>query len=657
MALAAGAVLGIAHASTLAHDDLVAGESQELAIELDSAPRGHASATGPWWSARGRVVAGAGAATVTVGGRALLQAEMGDRITGVMRVASPRRRGDSAQLWVRGELSVEPATGPTSVARGALRRVAGSTDPGWLLSGMSLGMDEGLSEVAQQDMRDAGLSHLTAVSGANCAVLLFVVHWLCGWLQVPRYPRIAVAAGILVAFVVTVGTQPSVLRAAGMAGIALVAGIVGGRRAAAHVLQMSTLLLLIADPWLAYSVGFMLSIAATGGLIALVERGVLAATFAAQVATFPILLAVGGTVGPRTVLANVLAAPVAVVIPLTGLGSAALDWCTGMGEPLAALGRGLCSLVLEIASWDQLANMSWVPGWGGVMLAGFVALFILTVGRARIVFVTVLLIGSVWLTSRVADRWPPPDWWLVACDVGQGDALVIRSEGHNVVVDTGPDPRRVDGCLDRLGVQRVDLLVLTHFHADHVDGLAGVLSGRSVGSVWVSPCADPEEQSVEATAKLSGMIVGTPAPGQVYPVGAARIRVVWPRRILAAGSVPNNASVSFLWESPQGTAAFFGDIEPEAQMAILRSAEVSADVVKVPHHGSAQFLPEFPGAVNPRLALISVGRDNTFGHPAPSAVAAWQQVGAAVYATSRAGDIAVTDSRTVVERGVRDADR
>ncbi len=538
-----------------------------------------------------------------------------------------------------------------------MRAVAGNSDAGWLLSGMSLGMDEGLSDPAQQDMRDAGLSHLTAVSGANCAVLLFVVHWLSGWLHVPRYPRVLVAGAVLVGFVVTVGMQPSVLRAAGMAGLAMVAALVGGRRAAAHVLQMSTVLLLIVDPWLAYSVGFMLSIAATAGLIALVERGVLAATVAAQVATFPILLAIGGTAGPRTVLANVLVAPVAVVIPLMGLASAGLHWLAGVGAGVAALGRGLCSLVLEIASWTVLANMSWVPGWGGVALAALIALVILTVGRARIVSITVILIGSVWLASRAADRWPPADWWLVACDVGQGDALVVRSAGHHVVVDTGPDPRRVDACLDRLGVQRIDLLVLTHFHADHVDGLAGVRAGRSIGAVWVSPCTDPEEQSAEASEELAGLTVGTPGPGQTYRVGAATVRVVWPGRIISAGSVPNNASVSFLWESPQGKVAFFGDIEPEAQMAILRSADVSADVVKVPHHGSAQFLPELPGAVRPRIALISVGEDNTFGHPAPSAVAAWQQIGAAVYATSLTGDIAVTDSRTVVVRGLREATR
>ena len=135
----------------------------------------------------------------------------------------------------------------------------------------------------------------------------------------------------------------------------------------------------------------------------------------------------------------------------------------------------------------MLPNLTWLPGWLGVGLAAVVALTAFTLGRRRMVAVTVVLVGAVWLTGRLADGWPPADWWIVACDVGQGDAFVVRSEQRIMLVDTGPEPALVDGCLDRLGVQAIDLVVITHFHADHVDGLDGVLDGRRVGQVWVSP--------------------------------------------------------------------------------------------------------------------------------------------------------------------------
>jgi competence protein ComEC len=639
------------HVASIHHPDLQEGDSHELTVVLTSAARNHDSPTGPWWSAKARVVAGAAEATVGLSGRGSIQAGLGDRLTATMGVSASRVRGESARLWVQGRPEVEPAQGATAGARRVMRGVAGDTDPGWLLSGMSLGMDEGLSPLAQQDMRDSGLSHLTAVSGANCAVLLLLVHWLCGWLRVPRVPRMVCGAVVLVAFVATVGMQPSVMRAAAMAGLAMLAGLMGGRRAAAHVLQMSVVLLLLLDPWLAYSVGFMLSIAATGGLIALLERGVLAATVAAQVATFPILLAIGGSVGPRTVAANVLVTPMAAVIPIIGLGSALLEWVAGLGEPIAGVGRAMCHVVLRIAGWQVLPNLTWVSGWLGVGLAAVVALTALTLGRRRMVAVTVLLVGAVGLTGRLADGWPPSDWWIVACDVGQGDAFVVRSAQRIMLVDTGPEPALVDGCLDRLGVETIDLVVITHFHADHVDGLDGVLEGRRVGQVWISPCSEPAEQYAQAADELTRLRATIPVPGDVYAFGAARLHVVWPQRIIAAGSVPNNASVSFVLEAPEGRAAFLGDIEPEAQAAILRSADLAADVVKVPHHGSAQFVPELPAAVHPELALIGVGRDNSFGHPSAQAVGAWQQVGARVFATAESGDIAVTGDRHVVVRG------
>ena len=649
-ALVCGAVVGGLHAAEVAGTTLPDAGVYELAVELSSSPRPHEGAGGPWWSAEGQIAAGGPRARVSLTGAGEPPAAMGDTLSARMVAGPALGRGRSGSLRLLERPRVTSAEGPTATARALMRQVSGSSDAGWLLSGITVGSDQGLSAETAEDMRSSGLTHLTAVSGANCAILLVLVHWIGGWLRIPRTPRALLAVIVLVGFVMVVGPQASVLRASVMAALSLGAGLVGGRRSAAHVLQMSAVLLLLVDPWLAYSVGFMLSIAATAGLIALIDRGPVAPTLAAQIATFPILLAVGGEVGPRTVAANVLVAPLAAVVPVLGLSALSAQWLLGWGAIPAAIGRGVCTVILHVASWDALPDLSWLPGWRGVLMATLVTTVVFGLGRRHLVIVSAVMVAVIGSTVRLADGWPPRDWWIVACDVGQGDAFVMRSGDGIVVVDAGPEPEDVEGCLDRLGVDHVDLLVLSHFHADHVGGLPGVFS-RPVGQVWISPCHEPAEQYADAQRWFGRVPVSTPGPGVTATVSDMYLNVVWPERIIRAGSVPNNASLSVVFSSPHGSAAFLGDVEPEAQTAILASNNIDVDVVKVPHHGSAQFDPRLPVAISARVALVGVGEGNTFGHPAPEAVSAWQQSGSSVYTTAQNGDIAVTVEQEVTVRG------
>ena len=641
-ALVAGVLVGAVHAEAI--PEYEQGHSYDVTVRLTQAARISHGQWGDSWYATAQVVAGAPSAAVTVRGSQQDVPAMGDLLSARVRATAPTRPGQAASLWIQGSPQIQRAAGIAPALRARMRSVAHNTDPGWLLSGMTLGLDQGLSEQAASAMQACGLTHLTAVSGANCAVLLVIVWWIGGWLALPRPPRVALSAVVLAAFVVIVGSEPSVVRAAAMATLALIGALVGGRKAAAHVLQIAVIALLLIDPWLAYSVGFMLSIAATAGLIALLERGPLAATVAAQVATMPILLAIGASVGPQSVLANVVVTPFAAVIPVLGLISLVLP-------PVAGLGRLLCEIVLWVAGWDLFAPLPWLGGWMGVGLAAVLALVVFTLGRSHLVVVAVALFGIVSLTVRWADAWPPKDWWLVACDVGQGDGFVVRDGAATIVVDTGPDPQLMDACLDRLHITSISLLVLTHFHADHVGGLAGVVHGRQVSQVWVSPCHDPPETFQDVLPQLQGLPTSVPTPGTQAQVGGLHVSVLWPQRLINAGSVPNNASVSFYLTSARGTVAFFGDVEQEAQQAILASGEpLRADVVKVPHHGSADFDADLPTAVRPRIALIGVG-ENSFGHPTPEAVMAWSAVGAQVFATQGNGDIALT-ADGVATRGV-----
>jgi competence protein ComEC len=229
------------------------------------------------------------------------------------------------------------------------------------------------------------------------------------------------------------------------------------------------------------------------------------------------------------------------------------------------------------------------------------------------------------------------------CDVGQGDALALAAgPGSAVVVDTGPDPALADRCLRDLRVTRIPLLVLTHFHADHADGLPGVLRGRSVGAIETTVLDEPAAEA--AGVRRLAAAAGVPA-GEERNAGGLSWRVLWPPsdRDALPDDDPNDASVAMLVRTGGLTLLLAGDLGPQAQQEVLDIPPglPRVDVLKVAHHGSAyQDLALF-ARTRPRLALISVGAHNRYGHPAARTVAALRALGATVLRTDRDGPIAV----------------
>jgi len=257
---------------------------------------------------------------------------------------------------------------------------------------------------------------------------------------------------------------------------------------------------------------------------------------------------------------------------------------------------------------------------------------------------------------RPPGAWPPTGWVIVACDVGQGDGLIVRTgERSAIVIDTGPEPVAISRCLDDLQIEEIPAVVLSHFHADHVEGLLGVLGTRPVGAVYVSPVRDPPAQAekVERWSADAGVAVIPISTGDSRVIGAVTWTVVWPARVIRDGSVPNNSSVVMIVETSGLRLLLTGDIESAAQVAV-RSATAGqrVDVVKIPHHGSRMAEVTFPAAVSPRVALVNVGRSNDYGHPAPGTIALWEATGATIGRTDLDGDLAVLSDLSLVRRGV-----
>ncbi|MBF9070330.1 ComEC/Rec2 family competence protein [Streptacidiphilus fuscans] len=606
--------------------------------------------------------------------------------------------------------AVERAAGSL---RAGLRRAVAPLDPDEraLLPGLVDGDSSAMTADLDDVFSATDLGHLVAVSGSNLSILMVLLIGRASRARTPERGglaarlglrlRVGAVGGVLLicGFVVLSRPEPSVLRASAT-GLVMLLGLATGRRAAPlPALSGATLLLILADPALALSYGFALSALATAGLITVGPRwtaafhrhGVperfaepLGAAAAVQAWIGPLLVLRAARISLVSIPCNLLAE--LCVAPATVLGFAALaaapvsltlaQWIARVaGLPAAAL----IALARFGASLPG-AEIAWPGGWWGAMLlvgvtcalvaAATVLRHPVVAGVLALALVLALLRPAP--LTRFATGWPPEGWRLVACDVGQGDALVLSSgeePSTALLVDAGPDPHAVDACLRSLDVTTLSLVILTHDHADHVEGLPGVLRDRRVGAIETTTVDDPpaEYARVRRWAAANGVPVLHASRGESRSLGRLSWQVLWPEAGRLPPHGPNNASVALLVTLALGDPgshlpplriALLGDLEPPAQQLLL--ADLSAypqlrgvDVLKVAHHGSAKQDPALLAALHPRLALISVGADNTYGHPAPSTLHLLHAFGATVLRTDVSGDLAVLDSSGQLAVAVR----
>lgn len=620
-----------------------------------------------------------------LGGRLSPPAHEGERLAAVLRVddaGAPRIIG--RPTWIQrtaGEL------------RAGLREATDDLDADAraLLPGLVVGDTSRVPPELHDAFKATDLTHLLSVSGANLSIILVLLvgppgsalsaerRGLAPLLGLSLRGTALIGGGLTLAFVVVCRPEPSVLRAAACGLITLLAIGTGRRRSLIPALAGAVVLLVLYDPWLARSYGFLLSVLATGALLTLAPRWsaalrarrvpgrlaeVLAAAAAAQAVCAPVVVVLASRVSLVAVPCNLLAE--FAVAPATVLGFAALA-VAPVAPPAAELLAGIAgwpvgwiAAVARTGAGLPGAEAQWPGGWSGAaLLAGLtVSVVLLAPGLARRPWIwaaTGLLLVLAVLRpvplTRIMTGWPPPDWAFALCDVGQGDAMVLRAgEGTGVVVDAGPDPRAVDRCLRDLAVTRVPLVVLTHFHADHVRGLPGVLRGRAVGAIQTTSLEVPPEQAafVRRTAAAARVPTMRAEAGEHRRAGPVDWRVLWPRQGPGGAGAPvrepNDSSVTLRVRAAGGlTLLLLGDLEPPAQRQLLRGREAPGrvDVLKVAHHGSAFQDAGLLHSVRPRLALISCGADNPYGHPSARTVGALTAAGARVLRTDTDGPIAV----------------
>jgi len=519
-------------------------------------------------------------------------------------------------------------------------------DGGALLAGLAIGDTSLVGAGLDAAMKESALSHLTAVSGANCAIVVGLIMLAGAALGLPRWARVIASVGALVGFVILVTPEPSVLRAAVMAAIVLGALFSGRPVRGLPVLSAATILLLVIDPWLAREFGFALSVLATAGLLVLaapltdllgqvlprvLATGV-AIPAAAQLACQPVLVLLDASIPTYGVVANLMAAPAAPIATIVGLASCLVS------SPLPSVGAALAWLAWLPATWIAgvaeffaglpLSRLPWPEGGVGAALLAVVSVCagaaLFSAPRLRrwlalTVCVALAVYGGVVGGGYALGKLGRPDWQIAACEVGQGDAFVVRSAEQVAVIDTGPDPALLGDCLADLGIARIDLLVLSHFDLDHVGGASAVI-GR-VDTALVGPTGSAADDGLVQHLAQGGADVHRVAEGSAGTLGELRWRVLWPPPHLGGLEPGNDASVVVSFE-PVGPCAsgclssvFLGDLGAEAQSRLLTSGEIGpVDVIKVSHHGSADQDARLYLAAGATLGLIGVG-ENDYGHP------------------------------------------
>ncbi|MEP7379430.1 MAG: DNA internalization-related competence protein ComEC/Rec2 [Chloroflexota bacterium] len=577
-----------------------------------------------------------------------------------------------------------------------------------LATAMAIGLRDLVSRDVAADFRASGLSHVVAISGWHITLIGAVVSGALGGLT--RRRRSAIVLVVIAAYAILAGASPSVLRAAVMASVVLVARESGRRGGAQAALALTVLALLLLDPATITDAGFQLSATATAGLLAWASRmrdwlaahlpggtpawllETLGVSLAAQAATLPLTLLDFERVSLVAPLANLLIAPLVApsmlltVVALVTGGLITVGMPALLFAPLTfacALGIGAMVEIAHFCAALPFATLD-VPAPWNYVAATVTAAAVLLIARRRpqqpatqpehsrpeqptaLSRRKIGAAGSVSLCVLlvlVGGSRPDGRLHVTVLDVGQGDAILLQGpNGGRMLIDTGPDPDRLLTLLDQripTWDRRLDLVVLTHPHEDHVAGLALLLTRYKIGEVIEDGMLGPGPSDAAYRAELAarGRASRVVVAGDRLWLDGARLDVDWP----LPGSVPrhppdggkdiNNASVVLELHFGARDMLFPGDaeeeIDPQLAAGLALRLGPQLDVLKVAHHGSRTATTQaLLDALHPRIALISVGADNDYGHPAPETVARLQESGAQVFRTDLDGSIEITTDGT-----------
>lgn len=568
---------------------------------------------------------------------------------------------------------------PLQTLRDAARNsVAGiDQDSRALTLGLAIGDDSLVDQALLEDMKLTSLTHLTAVSGSNCAIVVAASFLLLRRFSVTS--RVLISLGVLSLYVLLVGPQPSVLRAATMAAIVLLGYASGRKTAPMNSLALAVLILIVIEPAIASEFAFALSVFATAGILWLapaiyqklqsrlpkILALALSVSAAAQIMCFPILLQLQSGLPTYALLANLLAQP--FVAPVTILALIAVlvafvPWLASAIFWLASIPAWFIAQTAHFFAALPLATSFWPVGILGTVLAIILVIAVATglltssVGTRRLAVGAAILVSALTVATAVnglvrLSHFPVAGWSVASCDVGQGDATVVQSMGQVALIDVGRSESKITRCLRQLQIDEIDLLVLTHFDQDHVGAIEAVTGNFKVQSAMVSPFQDdrPAAKVAQQALQYSNSKVFFAERNQQGQLGAVTWRVLSPERNASESEDSNDASIAMIFDFESFNLVTMADLGEKGQMRLVENmhsaidAEIRSEplILKVAHHGSADQFGELIEHWKPAIALLSVGKNNGYGHPTARTLRLLARQNALICRTDQLGSVTV----------------
>ncbi len=550
-----------------------------------------------------------------------------------------------------------------------------------LLNGMLIGYTSGMSEKTADAFSDSGLSHITAVSGMNVAFLVFPLIFLFKKLRMGQKTANFIIIGILVLFLFVTGFSPSVARAVIMAVIMLAGQIIKRETDVITSISFAAILLIICNPYTLFDIGFQLSFAATLSLILFYKylKGILtskfipglvsdivAATLAAQIGTLPISAFYFNKISIISLATNLVVVPLVEIVTIIGAVMAvAGQFSVVLSQILGYLNCTFLTFILyvvKIASDLPFAVIKIItPSVFFIFLYYVSALFFLWLRplyKIKLKMKYYFAAFGIAIFLVVFNALIPGNLEVVFIDVGQGDSALIRtSSGKTVLIDGGGFSSVTDTehnmgdyviipfLLD-YGISKLDLVIASHAHDDHIQGLRSVLKDFKVGSIIIPDVeAGKDFDKILDIAALKAIPYRMCGEGERIKLDSGTfLKVLYPADEVKIDTTNlNNTSLVLKLCYRNTSVLFTGDIEEDVENILVEEgADIKADVLKVAHHGSETSSTEsFLEAVSPRAAVISVGKNN-FGHPSERVLERLEKGNVYLFRTDMDGTIIMT---------------
>ncbi len=560
-----------------------------------------------------------------------------------------------------------------------------------LLTALLLGDKSRVDPEIKSTFVETGVVHVLAVSGLHVGYVLIILMLLAKFSRIPwGWDRLAIVLGLAL-FVALTGGKPSVVRAAFMAGLYVLAPVVNRMPVLENILATAALALLAWDPFNIMNTGFLLSFTAVISIVFFYRRfetwlperirvsqiqnkglqfawGLFLVSLSAQIGTLPFVVTYFLRLPLIALVANVLIVPLVGVLVAEGFLLLFIGWIPGIGSLLGNTIWGLTKLITGAAAlFSNFPYASIKIGHVTILevlfyFLGLVALVLYLDRRHRVwAFIMALFMINIavwnwaWRSSRLE---------VVFLDVGQGDATLIRfPNSKTMLIDAGPRTRYHDAgkeqilpVLNYLGIKHLTWVVMTHPHNDHIGGFRSLLQVVPVDTVW-DTSVDFDSWAYRSTIcmlKEQGVIYQQPQRGQYWKMSPNMVLYclapdssIYPR-----GVSVNNASLVLKLRYGSTTFLFTGDLEYEGEALLLPYESIlDSEVLKVAHHGSITGTTEWLlTAVHPHLAVIPVGKKNKFNHPSPFILERLRARGIAIHRTDEEGALWLrSDGKTLEE--------